>query len=319
MTPRNDGRLLANLVFEPALEVVDEERLDEVVAAIPEGAVDLEVYAGNMRSDPMSYNRSFFSQIEESLARRCVVLPVRFGFELGETGFFGGGALEVGGHLRVYESALFTSFLTTFCFGMMALAGYGDEPLGFKDRYDTEAYLSECVHNYVFLHNDYSFERGIGLLRFGVFMGEKGAQLRFAMELFALMHEVSHIILGTVDSAGIENELAADRLGFDLFGKVFRDIDYVQGPGGVEEMIWAPLLFFYVLCYVEEFSFAVLRRERENEGTHPGALSRASNLWEHMRRLGYGDPSELFVRNVTALDDAYLHMREFGRRNPFNL
>ena len=240
--------LLANLVFEPALEVVDEERLDEVVAALPEGAVDLEVYVGNMRSDPMSYNRSFFSQIEGSLARRCVVLPVGFGFELGETGFFGGGALEVGGHPRVYESALFTSFLTTFCFGMMALAGYGDEPLGFKDRYDTEAYLSECVHNYVFLHNGYSFERGIGLLRFGVFMGEKGAQLRFAMELFALMHEVSHIILGTVDSAGIEDELAADRLGFDLFGKVFRDIDYVQGPGGVEEMIWAPLLFFYVLC-----------------------------------------------------------------------
>lgn len=281
--------------------------------------IDLDVYVGNMHSDPMSYSRSFFSQIEASLALRGVALPNGFGFELGETGFFGSGALEVGGCLRVYESALFTSFLTTFCFGMMALAGYGTAPLGFKDRYDTEAYLSECVHNYVFLRNDYSFERGVGLLRFGVFIGEKGAQLRFAMELFALMHEVSHIILGTVKSAGIEGELAADRMGFDLFEKAFRDIDYVQGAGGVEEMIWAPLLFFYVLCYMEEFSFAVLRRERESEGTHPGALSRAFNLCGHMSRMGYDAPCELFVRCVDALDGAYLHMREFGRRNPFNL
>lgn len=83
MSPNNDDRLLANLVSESALEVVDEERLDDVVAALVDGAVNLDVYVGNLRSDPMSYNRSFFSQIEESLARRCVVLPVGFGFELG--------------------------------------------------------------------------------------------------------------------------------------------------------------------------------------------------------------------------------------------
>lgn len=128
MTPNNDDRLLANLVFELALEVVDEERLDDVVAALADGAVDLDVFVGNMRSDPMSCNRSF-PQIEESLAQRGVALPDRFGFELGETGFFGCSVLEVGGHPRVYESALFTSLLTTFCFGMMALAGYGDESL----------------------------------------------------------------------------------------------------------------------------------------------------------------------------------------------
>lgn len=81
-----------------------------------------------------------------------------------------------------------------------------------------------------------------------------------------------------MDSASIEDELAADRLGFDLFGKAFRDIDYVQWPGGVEEVIWVPPLFFYVLCCAEEFSFAVLQRERENEGAHPDTMSRASNL-----------------------------------------
>lgn len=130
MTPRNNDRLLTNLVFEPAIEVIDEKRLDRVVATLLEGAVNFVVYVGNMRSEFMSYNRSFFSQIEESLARRGVALPDGFGFGLGETGFFGGCALGLGGRPRVYESALFTSFLTTFCVGMMALAGYGDEPPG---------------------------------------------------------------------------------------------------------------------------------------------------------------------------------------------
>ena len=63
MTPRNIDRLLTNLVFEPAIEVIDGKRLDGVVATLPEGAVNFEVYVGNMRSGPMSYNRSFFSQI----------------------------------------------------------------------------------------------------------------------------------------------------------------------------------------------------------------------------------------------------------------